>query len=876
MKTIFHFGSSILFLFFTLDVCAQSAQVNWLDSSAPDLSTGVSFGVPWAEGKLQKDTKLSLVDGKGQGVAVQSWALAYWPDGSLKWTGEAISAEAGLAGPLKIVAGEPAAAKSGVKVDQTNDAITIDTGAIVCRISKSGSALIDSISIGDKKIASNGKLVCTLEDRSEYETKRITREEDFASKIDSVTVEQSGPVRAVVKVTGKHQSTTTDRAWLPFVVRFYFFAGLDSIKVVHTFIFDGDQEKDFIKGLGIRFDVPMRQQFQNRHVRLAGETGMFAEPLQIISGRRLPSRDLYQQQVAGKQVPDAGQSQTRGNFAGMAVWDAYKLVQITPDGYTIEKRTNPKSTWVRSAGGTRALGTAFVGDTSGGLSISMKNFWQEAPTEIEIEKGSTDSAELTLWLWSPDSPAMDMRHYDVKGHGLEMAYEDWQPGFSYATGVARTNEITLRAFNEVPANEELLKLAKETGKTSRLVCSPEYFHSIPVFGIWSLPDRSNPAKVAIEDQLDKAITFYQGQIEQRRWYGFWDFGDVMHTYDAGRHEWRYDLGGFAWANTELEPNLWLWYSFLRSGRADIFRMAEAMTRQTQEVDVYHLGKFAGLGSRHNVVHWGDGAKELRISQALLKRPYYYLTTDERTGDLMNEVIDADEKLVDVDPMREIEQPTKYPTHARFGPDWLAACANWYTAWERTGDVKYRDRIITGMKCLAAMPHKLFSGPSYGYDPKTKMLYQIHNQVDVPTLAALMGGPELCFEMNPVINLPEWNDAWLNYCRYLQAPPEEQRPAIGGAVTNAHNPTFAKMTAYAAHALNDPKLAARAWDELLDRRAAGRFDSKRIDNADVPAPIDEIPFVSTNDTSQWSLNAIELLELVGKDIPNQAPSTQEGN
>ena len=40
-----------------------------------------------------------------------------------------------------------------------------------------------------------------------------------------------------------------------------------------------------------------------------------------------------------------------------------------------------------------------------------------------------------------------------------------------------------------------------------------------------------------------------------------------------------------------------------------------MTRHTAEVDVYHIGPNAGLGSRHNVSHWGCGAKEARISQA---------------------------------------------------------------------------------------------------------------------------------------------------------------------------------------------------------------------------------------------------------------------
>ncbi|MCZ9343796.1 Tat pathway signal sequence domain protein, partial [Streptomyces sp. TRM76130] len=84
---------------------------------------------------------------------------------------------------------------------------------------------------------------------------------------------------------------------------------------------------------------------------------------------------------------------------------------------------------------------------------------------------------------------------------------------------------------------------------------------------------------------------YKDQVEQRRWYGFWDYGDIMHTYDTVRHQWRYDVGGYAWDNSELSPDLWLWYAYLRSGRADIFRFAEAMTRHTGEVDVYHLGEW---------------------------------------------------------------------------------------------------------------------------------------------------------------------------------------------------------------------------------------------------------------------------------------------
>jgi hypothetical protein len=278
-------------------------------------------------------------------------------------------------------------------------------------------------------------------------------------------------------------------------------------------------------------------------------------------------------------------------------------------------------------------------------------------------------------------------------------------------------------------------------------------------------------------------------------------------------------------------------------------MAEAMTRQSQEVDVYHLGPWKGLGSRHNVRHWGDGAKELRISQSLFKRFYYYLTTDERTGDLMNEEIDADQDAVD--PLRElpgISQEHEYPTHFRIGPDWFAMEGNWYAAWERTGDTQYRDRILAGMKSITNLPNGISSGENFGYDPKTRTLHPLTNDKKSPSLLPLFGGPELNFEIVPVIDDPKWTAAWLAYCEK------------GGRA----GPDNARLLAYAADVVKDSGEGSRAWRELL--ASPLRFDSHRVNGAAVPEAVDEIDDVSTNTASQWCLNAIELLQLVPDQMP----------
>jgi hypothetical protein len=853
---------------------SRKISLNWLDRASPSVNAGVSFGVPWPQGALPKNAALALAAGDGKSMPVQSWPLAYWPDGSVKWTGHAISAGPGLSGPLMLSAGNPVAPQTAVRAIRNAGGIEVDTGAIQCRIPAAGASFIESLKIAGREVGESGQLIAVLENRAEYEGAGVLRVESYISRISTVTLEQAGPVRAVVKVEGTHQAVKSSRSWLPFTLRLYFYAGLDSVHLVHSFVFDGDQEKDFIRGLGIRFSIPMRQQVHNRHVRLAGETGMLAEPLRVIAGRRNPSPDLYARQVAGQPIPNLEDLPGKDGIAMMAVWDGYKLTQASSDSFAIQKRTGVHSSWVNIAAGKRSQGLAFVGDTAGGLAVGMKNFWQLAPTGLEIANASTGAAELTAWLWSPDAPAMDVRHYDIKAHGLEESYEDIDTGFSTATGVARTTELTLRAFAETPGNGELLRVAGASAREPRLVCTPEYYHSIPVFGYWSLPDRSSAGKKWVEDQLDQAITLYQGQVEQRRWYGFWDYGDVMHSYDPNRHAWRSDIGGFAWANGELGPELWLWYSFLRTGRADVFRMAEAMTRHVQEVDVYHQGRFAGLGSRHNVRHWGDGAKEARISAAQLKRFLYYLTADERMGDLLEEVKDVDFRLVDVDPLRKLEPKTQYPTHARVGPDWLAFCSNWLAAWERTGDTRYRDKITTGMKCMAAMPHKLFSGQSYGYDPTTGMLYHLHDEVFIPHLAALFGGPELCFEMRGLIHLPEWDEAWLQYCELLTAPADVQVKILGAPMNSSRGSSYAKMAAFAAYVKQDAGLAQRAWEDFLGSSARGgsrqMFSSTRIESADVPLAVDEVAAISTNNTAQWSLNAIELLELVGTHMPANDP------
>ncbi|WP_189032464.1 exo-rhamnogalacturonan lyase family protein [Paenibacillus albidus] len=872
--------------------------LRWLHK--PKVAAGVTWGVPWNKGELSRsglDSFCLAAPELEKPLPLQSRPAAYWPDGSIKWsTHTAVCLDGDI--PHYVLERSSAAAGAvdactALSVQETEDTYIVDTGVIRCTVNKSGAGLIRSIvrSRGDAELAmegpegaeicSGGELVCIREQRDAVSGDLTVREERFTGRTCSAILEQDGSLRAVLKLEGRHRSVAGQREWIPYTLRLYFHAGLESIRLVHTFHYDGNPHQDYIKGLGIAFTVPMRGPHYNRHVRLAGDSGLFSESPKSLHTRRTKGkyRDWFTDQTEGRTVvfdPDED-AYFLGLLDDSATWDSFKLVQDSSGHYLIRKRTGEGCVWIKAAEGGRAGGLGYVGSPDGGLAIGIKDFWRKHPSGLEACGTAGDAAVFTAWFWSPDTEAMDLRHYDTKTH-VESSYEGAAELRATPYGIANTNELTLWCTSQTPGTELLQRMQEEAASPALLVCEPAYYHDTHAFGFWSLPDRSTPVKAYLEERLDGIIAFYQEEVEQRKWYGFWDYGDFMHSYDPVRHVWNYDLGGCAWQNAELVPNMWLWVTFLRTGRADVFRMAEAMTRHTSEVDVYHFGEYAGLGSRHNVVHWGCGCKEARIAMAGLHRYYYYLTGDERIGDIMDGVKDADYSTVTLDPMRAYFPKDEFPTHVRVGPDWAAFSSNWMTRWERFEDTFYRDKILTGIDCIKSANLRLLSGPTYGYDPKTGILTGMGDDNWGRHLAISMGGPQVWLELAAMLEDPEWEEMLAEFGVFYNLPQEEKDAWSGGLITGKlrfeHPVLSVAIAAYGAYYHSDPATAERCWTILLDN-PFGRVNlQEEAERATYVAELNEIDWINTNEASQWSLNTIISLELIGASVPEEAGQARE--
>nr|WGD69382.1 hypothetical protein P5630_00905 [Bacillus subtilis] len=112
---------------------------------------------------------------------------------------------------------------------ETEHDIQVDTGALVCTIHKTGSDFIQSLRINGKLIAAGGRLVAIRETRKESAVETVLLHERSVSFIKRAAIEQSGPVKAVVKIEGVHVLHKTNEEWSPFVIRLTFYAGLSEI-----------------------------------------------------------------------------------------------------------------------------------------------------------------------------------------------------------------------------------------------------------------------------------------------------------------------------------------------------------------------------------------------------------------------------------------------------------------------------------------------------------------------------------------------------------------------------------------------------------------------------------------------------------------------
>ncbi len=189
----------------------------------------VTVGVPFANGQLTDTSMLSI--GGTSAVPAQFTPAINWRHGAgtLSWVHCDFQATFGggsePAANLETNRSNPAPTQS-VSVVDSGTAYVVSTGAVTFTCNKTAFNLFDSLSAGSEQIVSSSSLYWKDTLGNLYEGKY---------EVDAVTVEKSGPMRAVLRYDGWYKTSAGTKK-MRYKVWVHAFAGLPYVRIYDKFI----------------------------------------------------------------------------------------------------------------------------------------------------------------------------------------------------------------------------------------------------------------------------------------------------------------------------------------------------------------------------------------------------------------------------------------------------------------------------------------------------------------------------------------------------------------------------------------------------------------------------------------------------------------
>lgn len=374
-KIIFFFV--FFFSLFTQDVKAMSIPLTIKEKAGIIRnSEPVTSGVPFPKGMLFSEN-LSI-----QGRDAQFQTLSRWNDGSIKWLLVDFQAdvEANNEKIYYLTDGNGNAQNSPLQTIDSNQNITIITGPLKAIINKDNFNLFDQIWI-DK----NNNKTFTEDEKIVYSTSTngIVITDEFGKRYYSgfgkpslVVIEENGPMRIVVKITGTHQASDKT-TFLEYTVRMHFYAYKSLVKVFYT----------------------LENNKSNNYGRGGKHTARFTS-LYINQGLNLSSP---------KTVSFEGYSNTFNKLASYELnqyWKGWinKYEQSKNFEYVIKKDAGTITTGIRTNGYTD------LSDNTCGLTIGIRDFWQNFPKKMKV-----DGNGIQIGLW-PENISPDLIYWSQHTH----------------------------------------------------------------------------------------------------------------------------------------------------------------------------------------------------------------------------------------------------------------------------------------------------------------------------------------------------------------------------------------------------------------------------------------------------------------------------
>lgn len=536
----------------------------------------VSSGVPFPEGRLFSLKNVRLLDSDRNEVVCQFRKLARWKDKSVKWVllDFQVDVDKDKEKVYYVEYGENVVNKgyrTTLSVSSRKGFFEIITGPMKFKVSKKRFGIIEEAwfdSTGKGKFTKKNKIMNPDRDRGISVKSGEDRTVYLSSMGDGykVEVEEEGPVKVVLKLEGWHRNDKGKR-FLKGIARVYFYNNSSAVRVDYTFI--NADHPNSVEVEQINELVPPRGPWYY-HYELSRKAWNYIADLRVSMPLNLNGQVEYT-------IGDYHPSKEIAN-----------LVQYVEYSYYVHKGKK-YSREDEVAHGTQSKGWADISNSKWGLTLFVKDFWQNYSKEISFDEKSVKAG-----LWTEAVPKLAVPKGFAKTHTLYCYFHKGDAKEANSGDMAKTWQNRLMA-----------------------VADPEWYCSSKAFGetMPVLPGRFPVGEKFIEEQLKR---FTENQ-KKEAWYGLYDYGD------AGK------------SNMEVDYHYGVLLAFIRTGNRAYFDIAEPMAWHFMDVDVrhYHTDKrLEGGVILHGHVDWSVNICHNYVEGLLA---YYFLTGYTRAMDVVYKI-----------------------------------------------------------------------------------------------------------------------------------------------------------------------------------------------------------------------------------------------
>jgi hypothetical protein len=495
-----------------------------------------TVGIPFPLGAVRDADALCLLDPQGKKLPLQRSVTSRWRDGSIRWLllDFILPPQAGREEPLALTmrAGSNGRAEKQpvVRIERSADGLIVRTDAARFVVTPGDEPLAD-VSVNGTNILAPGAARFSFTDE---------HGKSWPLGFERVEVESEGKVRATVRLEG----TCRTRPSFRYVLRLCFFAGTGLVRMRFT-IHNPHRARHpgNLWDLGDTGSLLFRQLAVELRLAAAGPRRVewIAEPGQKAAA------------LAGDGPLEIYQDSSGGpNWKSPNHINRHGQVPCSFQGYLLRYDKSQER-------GLRANPVVALRSDASSLVAAIPEFWQQFPKAIEVEQ---DLLRLALY------PRQFADVHELQG-GEQKTHTAW---------------LNFSAQAAAP-----LSSLEWVHQPACMHAPPDWYADSGAFFTFG-PAAQDPAD-RLESYLAEVIKGSNSLFERRETideFGWRNYGDLYADHELAYYQGPQPL--ISHYNNQYDGLNGALLQFLRSGKEEWFRLADALARHVYDIDIYHTSE----------------------------------------------------------------------------------------------------------------------------------------------------------------------------------------------------------------------------------------------------------------------------------------------